>query len=323
MKSIIKDFLHNTALYIIHNPEKCLISFLLTLLSVLITATVGWIVYKKQQKIKYVQEDITNFFYIFYLIIKNFEEIINMYTQYSQPALFELKKVIDALNEIKSIGDKYHNKVPVSNILNLSQDTKEQFLQNELKKQQTFLSLKVSSYRYYWHIDSKDFSKEALFLTKYGDTKFQAITIILYSVYHLLNELNVSILNDINESRTKPATSHNEIIIGDIRNINYEENIYKYLSRIEYKLSLFETLNKELEKGIIYSRIAIEHLQTFYNAFYKKYKSQLKFIGVKYREFRIDNEIIEDAKYKELLKTRKKFEIQYWDIPDFEKILKK
>ena len=317
METIIKKFLYNIIQYVINNPEKCLISFLFTLFSILITASIGWIVYKKQQKIKYVQEDITNFFYIFYLITKNFEEIMNMYTQYAQPALLELNNIKNALNEIKSIGDKYHDKVPVSNILDLSQDAKEQVLQNELKKQQTYLNLKVSSYRYYWHIDSKDFSKEALFLTKYGDAQFQAITIILYSVYYLLNELNVSILNDINESRTKPATSHNEIVIGDIRDINYEENIYKYLSRIEYKLSLFKTLNKELEKGIIYSKIAIEHLQTFYNAFYKKYKSQLKFIGVKYREFRVDNEIIEDTKYKELLKARKSFEIQYWDIPDF------
>lgn len=323
MEKLIKEFLYNFIQYVINHPEKCIISFIFTLLSVIITASIGWFIYKKQQRIKYIQEDITNFFYIFYLIIKNFEEIINMYTQYSQPAILELNNTINALNEIKSIGDKYHNKVPVSNILDLSENAKEQVLQNDLKKQQKILTLKVSSYKYYWHIDSKDFSKEALFLTKYGDSKFQAITIILYSVYHLLNELNASILNDINESINKPATSHNDIVIGDIRDINYEENIYKYISRIGYKLSLFNTLNHELEKGIIYSKIATEHLQNFYNAFYKKYKSQLKFIGVKYKEFRVDNEIIDDTKYRELLKARKSFEIQYWDIPDFERILNK
>lgn len=320
MEQMIKEFLLNFIYYIINNPEKCAIKFIFTLLSVLITALIGWLVYKKQQRIKYIQEDITDFFYIFYLIIKNFEEIINMYTQYSQPALLELDDAINALKEIKSIGDKYHNKKTISEILEISEDSKEQILNNELKKQLRYLDLKISSYRYYWYIDIKDFSKEALFLTKYGDSKFQAIAIILRSVYQLLNELNLSILSDINESRSKPTVTHNEISIGDIRDVHYEENIYKYIYRLEYKLSLFKTLNHELEKGIIYSKAAIEHLQCFYEAFYKKYKSQLKFIGVKYKEFGVANEIIEDTKYHQLLKTRKDYEIQYWDIPNFKKI---
>ena len=106
---LIKSFLYNLIHYIINNPEKCLISFFTTLCSILITAFIGWIVYKKQQQIKYVQEDVTNFFYVFFLIIRNFEEIINMYTQYAQKAVLELELLEQKVGQ--------YQKIQVSNIL--------------------------------------------------------------------------------------------------------------------------------------------------------------------------------------------------------------
>ena len=134
--------------------------------------------------------------------------------------------------------------------------------------------------------------------------------------------MNLSILSDIESSREKPHTYCNEIILCDVRNDNYTEQLYKYKSRLEYKLSLFTTLKQELEKGIIYSKNALEHLECFYREYRAKYEKQLKFIGVIYKDFGLANEIIDKSKYNELLKNRKSFEVQYWDIPNYKKIFR-
>lgn len=293
---------------------------LATIIGVTISALIAWIVYKQQEKIRIIQSDISNFFYIFFLVIRNFEEIINMWTNYTKVAIQEINNAIKAIENIKIVADKLHGKEKVSEMLELSPLSEQEILMKQLKNEETFLNLKVSTQKFYWHVEEKDFSKEALFLTKYGDAKFQAITTILNSVYILINKLLYSITNDIDESRTRPAKLYNILIIGDISDENYEETLMDYKYRLEYKLSLFTTLNEQVEKGIIYSRNALEHMQKFYKLYKNKYDLQLRFIGVKYKEFGLANEIISKDKYEKLLNTRNEFEKQYWDIPDFKNL---
>lgn len=83
------------------NNSNDVISFVSPIIGVVISAFIAWHTYRKQAVENEVKANIATFSYLLSLIFKNFEELINIKEQISTPALEEINKFLDTLDEIK------------------------------------------------------------------------------------------------------------------------------------------------------------------------------------------------------------------------------
>ncbi len=254
------------------NSQNYLADFLLTFFSVLVTAWIGWSIYKQQEKRKRIKNDISNFCLLFFAIISN-HGCASAILKKVIVAIKELDAYINALDRVQHLIGCFQNKEDLGlSIQFLDDNAKKSYIMSEINKLRESFSLKETYIKTLGFLKEVNFEKEALFLVSWGNFKFQAIYKNLESEYKQNNNLtkwinqNVELKfsNDRKRKLTEPLCSVNDE--------DYAVKIEEQRQRAFFFKDFYEKLKDSAEYIAFYSDLACKHLIHFNAKFAKKYR---------------------------------------------------
>ena len=297
------------------NKSSQLLEFIAPIIGVAISAFIAWLVYRKQLVEKDIKENISKFFYVFYLISKNFEELSNIKYQISEPALAEIRESIKALSQAEKLFDwEIGIGACPANIV-IPESSKHSYIQSELQKLSKKMTMTISTRYNFLFIDKQPFEKEASILAYYGDTDFQFICNRLNTSYHVIDDIQQKILMHNEENAEKPRTMYKEITIIWEKD-KYKKQISDINNQLLYRETIFQAYDETVNRALIYSYNALNHLEVFFNKYKDKYKHSFKAIGIPYKTFGIKHEsLIAEDDFWKMFSLLNKYEYSFFAIP--------
>ena len=273
------------------NQNSSLLGFLSPIIGVIISAFIAWLVYRKQLIEKDIKENISKYFYIFSLIAKNFEELSNIKYQISQPALEELNKALGILDQVEKLLDWETGRGPCPISIIIDENNKSSYIKSELKRLSKLMSMSISTRFNFLFIDKQSFEKEASLLTYFGDTNFQFICNRLHTSYNVIDDIQNRIRMYYEENIEKPRSIYKNVKVVKEKE-NYKEQINITKNQLLYREAIFKSYDDTVNRALIYSYNALNHLETFFNKYQHKYKVAFKVIGIPYKNFSIEHETL-------------------------------
>ncbi len=290
--------------------------FLITFFSVLITAWIGWIVYKQQQKEKRIKDDILAFSLLFFSITNNLENTTASVDK-ANKTITEIENFITAINKMKYYIDSFHNVQQLDlSICFSDENAKKNYIISELDKLKDNLVLRETYTKMIGLLSDINYEKEALFLVNWGNLKFQSVYKNLLSEYKKLNEIIILINQNIEDEIKNDKKRKKLIFMCDINDENYSNIIEQKIQELLYYKNLYELFKESAECILFYSDLAYKHLMFFNDKYAKKYKNIILNLDISFSKLSIENKIYDLEETEYYKKNLGKYEL-YSELPSY------
>lgn len=269
-------------------------NFVSTIGGILFTAYMGWRVYLKKERNSRILENITDFNIIFSYVTLNLEYIIPIMV-HANNSIIEIEEFITNLEQMKSLMDMKAGKVPFDILLYLPKNTKQMYIEKQLKNIETRMVIYEALMQIIGKIQINDYNKNSVFITRFGNIYFHKLFLSLQSYYSKINEL-ISIINKIIDEKSQGNYKEQMIPLFDEK--NYESDINEKIQFFEYFKGMYTNLQNCLEGSIFYTDLILIHLESFNNQYSKKYKGIFNSLDIDFRELVISkNYDVKSLKY--------------------------
>lgn len=263
-------------------------------ISILLSAMLGWKYYKWQQKEILIKDDYIHINSLLNSIILNLEYATAVWDKVNK-SMSEIDNYIKNLEKLKYFLDCKNGLEELDIIIQfVSEEDRNKYIDSEIKKLnpkfvcvETFIQI-IGSIQ-----DNTINREESLLLSKWGDYFYKKLYLLLFSYYNKTNEC-IKILNDL--IKTKTLYLERECIIPICNETNYQSEIPHKIQEFLYIKNYYEQLQYSIEHVILYSDLIQNRLIVFNKNFLSKFSYIIKNnnlpiynLEIKEKDYNIEN----------------------------------
>lgn len=292
------------------------------IIGVVISAIIAWLTYKQQALENEVKETFLQFTYMFSLFSKNFEELYNVKFQITEPALKELENFLHCLDEVEEYLKWVVDNAPSPIAIKIPENNIRSYANKQIKKLSEKMILKVSTMQYYVNIDSRDITKEATLLSKYGNLYFISLYNRINNYCNMIKHIQEDIKLYNEENVEKPRSLYTDIKIKT-DDMNYWQDINKQRGQVLYRSSLFKSYDKMVSRCLVLTYYAICHLDSFIQKYQEKYGVIQRALNIPYKSIKINKDsLLKENELNDLKKYISESELPLLEIPEYKNFKK-